>query len=306
MCSKGKVVIAGGSGFIGRALVAKLTSSGYEAVVLSRSGSGVVWDGRTVGAWASELEGAAAVVNLCGSSMLKRWTDKVRAEIMSSRVDSSKAIGQAVQGCKVPPKVWVNASGVGFYGDTGEREVSEATKVGDGFLSDVCKAWEGAVDERDLAHTRRVKLRIGMVLGHGGGAFPPLAKTTKLFAGGNMGDGTQYVSWIHVDDLVRMVVWAIENPVSGVVNATAPNPVHYSSLMNALRKKLGRPPAPSIPRFVLEMMSQIAGPPAELILMSQRVVPEIALARGFEFRFSLIEDAVGNLVDDTPVAWKID
>jgi uncharacterized protein len=305
----GKVVVAGGSGFIGRAVVAVALESGHEAVVLSRSGRavagarGVQWDGATLGSWASELEGAAGVVNLAGESVLKRWTPAHRKAMHASRIGPTRLIGEAVAACSEPPKAWVNASAIGWYGDTGQREVSEASPAAQDETAALCRDWEAAVDEAVTPSTRKVKVRIGLVLGNEAGALPMLTKVTKAFLGGPLGDGSDYKSWIHVRDLARMVVWAIESDVVGPINGTAPNPVTEADFMAALRAALGRPPVPPAHPFVAEALSGVLGIPKHVLLAGCRVVPAIPLARGFQFEFPTVESALADLLDDVPSAW---
>ena len=305
----GKVVIAGGSGFIGRAVVAAAVEAGHEAVVLSRSGKAgpgaraVQWDGSTLGPWTGELEGADGVVNLAGETILKRWTLAHRKAMRSSRLGTTRLIGEAVAACSNPPKAWVNASAIGWYGDSGQREVSEASPAAKDESAALCRDWEAAVDESATPSTRKVKVRIGLVLGNDGGALPLLAKVTKAFLGGPLGDGTDYRSWIHIKDLARMIVWAVESDVVGAINGTAPNPVTEADLMAALREALGRPPVPPAPPFVAEAMANLMGIPKEVLLSGCRAVPAIPLARGFQFEFPTIARALSELLDDVPSAW---
>lgn len=305
----GKVVVAGGSGFIGRAVVAAAVEAGHEAVVLSRSGKaapgarGAQWDGSTIGHWASEVEGSDGVVNLAGETILKRWTPAHRKAMRSSRVDTTRLIGEAVAACSSPPKAWVNASAIGWYGDSGPREVSEASAAGQDDSASLCRDWEAAVDGSATPGTRKIKVRIGLVLGNDGGALPLLAKVTKAFLGGPLGDGSDYKSWIHIKDLARMVLWAVESDVTGAINGTAPNPVTEADLMSALREALGRPPVPPAPPFVAEAMANLMGIPKEVLLSGCRAVPAIPLARGFQFEFPTIERALSDLLDDVPSAW---
>ncbi len=306
----GKVVVAGGSGFIGAALVEVLQGSGHETVVLSRSGKGprgsraVVWDGKSVGPWAAELEGAMGVVNLAGHPVMDRWTPAVMEKIRSSRVETTRAIGEAIASCQTPPTAWVNASAVGYYGDTGAAEVSEASPAAMGFLGDVCRQWEAAVDSAVAPNTRKVKVRIGFVLGRGGGALPLLSTVTKAFLGGPLGSGRQYVPWIHVKDLARIIVWALTEDVHGAINGTAPRPVTNADLMAGLRAAFGRPPVPAAPEPLVRLMLQAQGLPADVVLGGTRAVPAIPLGLGFQFEFETLAQALADLIDDAPRAWS--
>ncbi|MBZ0214830.1 MAG: TIGR01777 family oxidoreductase, partial [Nitrospirae bacterium] len=239
------VVIAWGAGFIGGALVAQLVASGYRCTVLSRSGravagaSGAVWDAVSADALVPLIEGAEAVVNLVGEPIVQRWNEDTKRRIVDSRVNSTRAVGDAIAKCSTPPRVWLNASGVGYYGDSGDRPLSEASPPGTDFPGRVAQLWEGACMEAATPQTRKVVVRIGFVLGRGGGALKPLVALTKAFMGSAIGTGRQYVSWIHLADLVRLFAFLIENDVHGPVNATAPTPVRQGELMTALRRHLG-------------------------------------------------------------------
>lgn len=306
-----KVVIAGGSGFIGQGIVKRFRAAGYETVVLSRSGAagsadrGVAWDGRSVGPWAAEIEGADVVINLAGSHLTRRWTAEIKKDIVDSRVESTSAIYEAISAAKIPPGVWINASAIGFYGDTGRQVVSEASPAGTGFLPESCQAWESAAQQGSLPATRRVRIRIGIVLGRGGGMLDRLVKLTKAFAGGAVGTGEQFLSWIHIEDLANMFLWAAEEAgLDGVINGVAPNPVTNAEFMGELRNVLGRPPVPPAPAFMIRLIGQIIGIDPSLLLEGQRVEPTIPLARGFEFKFPELPAALRDLVDETPAAWR--
>jgi hypothetical protein len=306
-----RAVVAGGSGFIGAELLKQLKTGGYETVVLSRSSKSVesadrvaVWDAESVGDWAKELEGADAVFNLAGSSILSKWTPEQKQRILDSRVNSTEAIGKAIQQCQVAPKAWLNGSAVGYYGNTGDHEVSEGSAPGDDFLARVCKKWEKAIDRFDLPETRQSKVRIGFVLGENGGAMKALLPLTKAFLGGAVGSGRQFVPWIHIEDLARLMVWTAESDIEGAVNGVAPNPVRNADFMARLRSHAGRPPAPPAPMFMLRLAEKLGGPPAEVVASGQRAVPFIPLGRGFVFKYPELDDALSEIVNDVPVAWQ--
>ena len=260
-----KVVIAGGSCSIGQELVRDFHSLGYEVVVLSRSSGAidgarsVSWDGKSIGAWKDELNGATAVINLCGESVMQRWTPKSFQRIRDSRVDTTNLICEAVSSCTTPPQVWLNASAVGWYGDTGTREVSEASPSANDRLGRLCQEWESAVDKCVVAETVKTKIRIGIVFGQRTEAFRQLSKLTRLMLGGPVGTGRQYFSWIHIRDLARIFVWAVENPTAGALNATSPEPVQNEDLMAALRRHLGMPMSPPLPVFAVNLMTKAMG-----------------------------------------------
>lgn len=310
MALMSKIVVAGGTGFIGRHIVQTATQAGHEAVVLSRGSATVPnarvvqWDGKTAGAWKSELEGAAAVINLAGTPVDKKWTPEVKQAIRDSRVQATRAIGEAVRSCETPPTHWINASAVGFYGDRADESLSESSRPGQGFLAETCLDWESALFDPDIPHVHQIAIRVGVVLGNEGGALPVLAKLTKGFLGGPAGPGSQFVSWIHVQDLARLFLWAASQNFDGPINGTAPNPVTNAELMAALRERIGRPPAPPAPAFMVQIGAGLMGRQGDIILHSQKVFPTIPLARGFEFGYADLPQALANLLDTTPDAWK--
>lgn len=303
---KGRIVIAGGSGFLGHALIQEFQSHGYEIVVLTRSRKKpgevqtVVWDGQTVGEWAGFLNGAVAVVNLAGEAITQRWTDENRKKILDSRIKSTEVIGKAIRACSSPPKVWINASGVGYYGDCGDRELDEDSPAGEGFMSEVCLAWERAQEQSEVPGTRKVRLRIGAVLGRGGGAFEELAKFTKMFLGGSQGSGKQWMSWIHVEDLARIFRWAVESDFSGAVNGVSPNPERNSDLMAAMREVYGRPWSPPAPGFAMKLAGSVLGLQTDILLQSQRAASKVLRDREFEYKWPELRQALENLRDLEP------
>lgn len=297
-----QVVIAGASGFIGGALLAEFGARGWRTVAVSRSAhvegadETVSWSDNPESPLGVALKGSEALINLTGRSILTRFTPEAMAEIRSSRVDSTRGLATIMKGLSHKPRVWVNASAVGIYGDRGSRILTEASQVGTGFLPESCAAWENECLGADLPEVRKAALRIGIVLGRGGGAFEQLAKVTKMMAGGALGDGSQYMSWIHLDDLVRMILWIVETEgVCGPINGTAPNPVTNTQMMAAFREAFGRPFVPPAPAFFLRKVMPLMNLEPSLLLEGQRVVPEIALARGFKFRFERLDRALQDL-----------
>lgn len=300
-----KVVIAGGSGFIGSALCKLFHDKGYEVVVLSRSGKAPAyakaarWDGRSVGEWKSELDGCDVVVNLAGDNIAQHWTKESKTRILESRVESSRAIADAIHGVQSKPKVWINGSAIGYYGNRGDEELTEQSapgKKGD-FLVDTCVAWEATATQPDTEGTRKAILRTGLVLGRGGGTFEPLYNLTKWFLGGHAGSGDQIMSWIHIEDLCRMILAVAEGEItSPIVNGVAPAPVSNEFFMATMRAVLHRPGALPIPAFFLKLVSQLGGPEASLLLEGQRVLPKAAMDAGFSFRYPSLKEAIEDLV----------
>jgi len=300
---KPRIVLAGGSGFVGQSLTLFLVSKDYEVIVLTRAESdhrGPVrnahWDGKTPGDWTEFVNRASAVVNLTGRSINCRHTPENRREIIDSRVDSVRVLGRAIGQCAQPPKVFVQIAGIGIYGDKGGRICDETTAPGDDFVTEVCQKWETAFDSVDAPNTRKVLLRLGVVLGPNGGFLEVLGGLTRWFLGGQVGSGRQYISWIHVTDLSRMVLASIENPeLSGIFNATAPNPVTNAQFMRELRRALHRPWSPPVPEFAARIGSRLMGTEASLALVSQCCVPKRFLENGFDFEFSTLRRALADI-----------
>jgi len=301
--SRKRLVIAGGSGFIGRALTGEFSARGFEVVVLTRSprqrADGVVeaeWDGAQTGAWMALLDGADAVINLVGKNINCPHTPENLRDITASRVDSVKAIAVAIARAKSPPHVWGQASAVGFYGDTGDVARDESSPAGNDALAEVCRQWEAAFTLADVPQTRKVTLRIGFVLGRDGGALPLLSKMTRCFLGGAAGSGRQYISWIHLTDLTAMFATAVtDEKMSGTFNAVAPNAVTNAEFMRELRRALHRPWSPPAPEFAVKLGTRLMGSEASLALVSQRCVPKRFLETGFKFRFADVAGALNNL-----------
>lgn len=296
-----KVVVAGGTGFIGGAIVKEFADRGDDIVVLSRSlkhiqnATTVQWDGKTLGPWADRLEGAGAVINVVGESVFTHWTEEKKKQMLSSRVDPTKAIGAAIAKCKKQPAVWVNASAVGYYGNVYEP-VNEWSPAGDDFLAEVCKNWEAAQEESNTPRTKKCQARIGFVLGNGGGGFPILKKLTKLFLGSAQGSGRQYCAWIHIDDIAGAFHFCVDRQLEGPVNFVGPEPVTNLHLMEELRQKMHRPWAPNVPKFALKIGSAVALPPTEVTLASQRVLPDRLKALEYNYRFPTLDKALEDLL----------
>ena len=298
-----RVLLAGGTGFLGQALAKVLRSRNYEVVVLTRSPresrDGVTeaeWDGVHIGEWIKYLDGAEAVVNLTGRNVNCRHTPENLREILDSRMNSVRAISNAFEHVSRPPKIWVQAGATGFYGDTKDRLCSEIVFAGSNDLARIGEQWENAFHSANMPKMRRVLLRIGFVLGREGGALPVLARLTKLFLGGSVGSGKQFISWIHLADLTQMFIAAIERgDLSGTFNAVAPNPVTNAEFMRELRHALHRPWSPPAPEFAVRLGARLMGSEPSLALASQRCVPERFFAAGFPFQFPELAPALNDL-----------
>jgi uncharacterized protein (TIGR01777 family) len=307
-----KIVIPGGSGQLGHYLRAAFASKGNQVVVLSRAPhsdpEAIYWDGRTLGDWASEMDGADVVINLAGRSVNCRYTDANLHAMMASRVDSTRAIGLAIQQSSRPPRVWLQMSTATIYAHRFDAPNDESTGIIGGdepgvppywsFSIDIAKAWELAQHEAATPGTRKVALRSAMVMGrYPGGVFRVLDQLTRLHLGGAISGGRQFVSWIHERDFARSVEFLMDrDDVRGPVNLTAPTPVSQAELMATLRtvrgKRLGLPAS----KWMVEIGAALLHTDTELILKSRRVVPKRLLDAGFKFDFETWEAAATDLV----------
>jgi uncharacterized protein (TIGR01777 family) len=289
-----RVVIGGGSGFLGAALAERLRARGDEVTVLARhagKAGEVRWTGDPTSTdWFSSVDGADAVVNLAGAGIAdKRWTPQRKTAIRDSRVNATRALVAAITSARRKPAVFLSGSAIGIYGPRGDEAVTEETPPGSDFLARVCVDWER---EALVAapFTRVVLLRTGLALHHSGGALPQMAMPFRLFAGGPVGSGRQYMSWIHRDDWVEMVQWSIATAaVAGPLNLSAPNPVPNREFAQVLGRTLGRPAFMPAPALALRLA---LGEMAEALLTGQRVLPARAQALGFTFRYPRLEDAL--------------
>lgn len=308
-----KIVLPGGSGQVGTLLARAFTADGHEVVVLSRDPSSapwrtVHWDARTVGGWAAELEGADAVINLAGRSVNCRYNQANRRAILESRVDSTRAVGQAIARCADPPRVWLQAATATIYAHRFDAANDEATGIiGAGedapdtwkFSIDVAQAWETALADADTPETRKVALRSAMVMSPDrGGIFDVLLGLVRRGLGGRAGSGRQYVSWVHEADFIRALYWLMEHgEVEGAVNVSSPNPLPYTDFMRGLRQAWGTRIGLPATEWMLEIGTWLMRTETELVLKSRRVVPGRLLEAGFEFQFPHWPEAARDLVD---------
>ena len=337
-----RIILAGGSGFLGSALVRHFQALKWDVVVLTRhpkpqadsvvgQASGVssaasdvhapedrqevcpitkiaarevAWDGETVGDWARELEGADAIVNLCGKSVDCRYTTKNRKLLIESRALPTRVVGRAIAQCKVPPRVWLNSSSATLYKHTFDTPMDETGAVGatpeakDEFSIEIIRQWERALNEVQTPCTRKVALRTTMILGLSrNSVVPVLLRLTRLGLGGRMGSGRQFVSWMHEADFVRAVAWIIaREDLGGPINMAAPNPLPNAEMMRTFRELCGVPIGLPATEWMLEIGAFFLRTETELILKSRRVVPGRLLASGFEFRFPQFRGALEELV----------
>jgi uncharacterized protein len=301
-----RVIVLGGTGLIGKALVAGLVKDGYAVVVLSRdprrySGrlpAGVQlqgWDGRSAQGWSHLADGAAALVNLAGESIGSgRWTAARKKSILESRVNAGKAVVEAVDAAQDKPRVVIQASAVGYYGSRRDEIVTEQDGPGDDFQSGVCQAWEASTLAVEAAGVRRAVIRSGVVLSLKGGAFPLMLLPFRLFVGGKTGSGAQWLSWIHLADEIAAIRFLIKNPqASGVFNLSAPNPLTNAALSRLIGEVMHRPALLPAPAFAVRA---VLGEMSTLILDGQRVVPERLQALDFIFQYPQAEGALRALL----------
>ncbi|WP_238006206.1 TIGR01777 family oxidoreductase [Dactylosporangium sp. AC04546] len=289
-----QIVIAGASGFLGKRLVPHLRRSGHEVTRLVRRPPGaadeVEWDPVAEVVDAALLQRADAVINLAGAGVGdRRWTAQYKRALVDSRVDSTGTLARAIAAAEPRPRVLLNASGVGYYGDTGDEAVDERAPAGDTFLADLCKVWEAATEPAETAGTRVAVLRTGLPLAREGGLLQPLYLQFQLFGGGRMGSGRQYWPWISLPDWLEAVLFLLDHDVSGPVNLTGPEPVRNDEFAAALAAELHRPHLLPVPGFALHA---VAGEFAGEALASQRVLPGVLTERGFVFRHPTVRQAL--------------
>lgn len=299
-----KIIIAGGSGFLGKVLSDHFIGRGYSIVVLTRQhqldGENISyekWDGRTLGKWVAQLEGATALINLTGKSVDCRYSEQNKQLIYDSRIDSTYILGKAIDQLGNPPPVWINSSSATIYRHTLDKAMDEKSgDIGDGFSVDVCKKWERTFFEAN-DRVRKVALRIAIVLGKTGGALQPIKSLARVGLGGKQGKGNQFFSWIHEEDFCRVVDHILnDESVDGVLNVSSPNPVTNKSIMKAVRKAVGVRLAIPTPRWILAFGAMVIRTETELILKSRKVAPKRLLDIGFSFKYPEIQAAVRSLM----------
>lgn len=299
-----KVAITGATGFVGRRLVEQLQAKGHQSLILTRNRETalkafpnlevVAYTPTESGSWQDAISGYDAVVNLAGEPIAEsRWTAKQKQEILDSRQLSTQKIVEAIVKANPKPVVLVNASAIGFYGTSETASFDETSPNGKDFLSEVCKNWEAEAQKVTAVGVRLVILRLGIVLGDGG-ALAKMIPSFKLFAGGPLGTGKQWFSWIHRDDLVNLIIAALtRSDIEGVLNATAPNPVRMSELCQTLGNVLSRPSWLPVPSFVLEAL---LGEGAQVVLEGQQVLPKRTISYGFNYQYPTLKQALDEIV----------
>ncbi|MGE0614386.1 MAG: TIGR01777 family oxidoreductase [Bacteriovoracia bacterium] len=298
-----KILLTGATGFVGRPLCEYLKARGHDLVVLTRSGKAAIgravrWDYTRGPVPAEALRDVDAVIHLAGESVASRWTDKQKKLIRDSRVLTTQSLLDSLKRSHEHRcKVFVSASAIGIYGNRADQMLTEISPPGNGFLADVCKEWESTLfADAETGGMRKVALRFGMVLGEGGGALPKMLPIFRAGLGGPLGSGRQYMSWIHIADLVHLVDSCLtSSEFQGPINAVAPNPVTNREFSRVLGKVLRRPTFLKAPAFAIKAA---LGEMSEVLLDSQRVFPERAIKAGFSCTFERIEDALVDILSE--------
>lgn len=291
-----KIVIAGGTGFIGTYLEQEFKQRGWEARIISRRPGHISWEDRE--GIREALEHADLLVNLAGKSVNCKYDEKNKAEILHSRTETTEILGKAVLACEHPPELWINSSTATIYRHAEDRPMTEeAGEIGSGFSVDVAKAWEQSFFSFQLPHTRQAALRIAIVLGRGGGVMTPYRNLVRFGLGGIQGPGRQRFSWIHLHDILGIILFLKEHPeLSGVFNVSAPNPVTNKELMQELRRAMHMPFGLPAPKWMLETGARIIRTETELILKSRWVIPERLMRAGYDFKYKTLEEALQEII----------
>lgn len=301
---KKKIIIAGGSGFIGQEL-ANYFKNKYHVIVLTRGNykneNGITfmnWDAKSLGNWATELEGAEALINLTGKSVNCRYNEANKAEIYESRLNSTAILGEAIKQCKQKPKVWINAASGTIYRNEFEKPNTETNGIiGEGFSVDVCQKWEQMFYSFSFKEVRQINLRIAIVLQKDKSVMIPFKKLAKFGLGGKAGNGNQMFSWIHIDDFCRAINHFINHQKSiGTYNLASPNAVTNANFMQKIREKLNMPIGINQPKWLLEIGAWLIKTETELILKSRWVYPEKLINEGFKFHFEKMEETINTLI----------
>jgi uncharacterized protein (TIGR01777 family) len=298
------ITVTGATGFIGHRLVRQLVEAGHSLHALGRKRSDALSEAVRFSEWRSteaeppqeSIDSADAIVHLAGEPVAQRWTPEVKHRIRSSRVDGTRNLVNALARQSRRPQVLVSASAIGYYGSRGDEILTENSNPGSDFLSGVVVDWERAAQTAETQGIRVVSLRLGVVLGKDGGALPKMLPPFRLGLGGRLASGQQWMSWIHVDDVIGLVRFALENSaIRGPLNATAPQPVTNAQFTRDLAAALHRPAVFPVPRFALSL---VFGEMAEVILGSQRVIPKAALSAGFQFQYPELKPSLARLLSD--------
>lgn len=304
-----KIVVTGATGFVGSCLIAKLQSENHQVLAFCRNvdraqamfpkenfpGVEIVpYKAGTEGEWEEKISGCDAVVNLAGEPIADRWTDQRKKDIVSSRQEGTAKLVEAIAKADIKPKVLINSSAIGYYGTSETATFMESSPSGNDFLAQVCQGWEAAAQKVTASGVRLVILRTGIVLGNGG-AIAKMIPPFRLFAGGPIGSGTQWFSWIHLEDMVNLILEAMKNPeINGVLNATAPTPVRMAEFCRVLGEVMNRPSWLPVPKFAIEAL---LGDAAIVVLEGQEVQPQRTLAYGFTYKYPTVKQALKEVLN---------
>lgn len=299
-----KIIVTGGSGLIGGRLIPELKKEGYYVINFTRDAQKaaretpeadehVEWDIYKEGGWMKSIDGAYGIIHLAGASIAgKSWTDDYKKAIYDSRIYSTRALVKAIEKAEIKPEVFISTSAVGYYGDSGDRLITEDSPPGSGFLAEVCVDWEK--EAMAASGMTRVAIgRVGVVLAKEGGALEKLLPAFKMFVGGPLGSGEQFWPWIHIDDICGMFLFTLESDISGPVNFVSPQPLKVRDFASTLGKVMGRPSIFPVPKFVLKT---ILGESVAMVTQSQNATPKAALAAGYKFKYGNLESALINLL----------
>lgn len=296
---KKKVVLAGGTGFIGKYFEEKFKDLGYEVKIISRQGQHTSWTNIT--GITEDLENSEILINLAGKSVDCRYNAKNKAEIIKSRTETTRILGNALLACKNPPPLWINSSTATIYRHAEDRPMTEEKgEIGSGFSVEVAKEWEQSFFSFQLPQTRQIALRIAIVLGESGGVMTPFKNLVRFGLGGVQGSGNQRFSWIHIEDLFNIILFLNEKKeLNGVFNCSSPNPVTNRELMNKFRLTMNAKVGLPSPKWMLEIGAFFIKTEAELILKSRWVIPERLEKAGYRFKYSEIDKTIQQILDTT-------
>lgn len=300
---KRKVVVAGGNGFLGRNLKLFLEQAGFSVSVLTRNPKtkgDIQWDAKSLGDWAEDLDGSFALINLAGRTVDCRYNEKNKAAILNSRIDSTNVLHQAVAGCNEPPAIWMNSSTSTIYNDTrgnAPANTEVANNIGDDFSMGVARKWEACFFDVDLPNTVQTALRTAIVMGRDGGAFPIMSKIARFGLCSPQGAGDQWISWLHIEDFCRAVLFLLHNPIDGTVNLCSPNPIQNRDFNQLLREQVKPWFTLPQPVWLLKLGAIFLQTEPELILKSRKVAPARLHEAGFEFEFAEAKQLLQDLIN---------
>jgi len=291
-----KIVLAGGTGFIGKYFADKFKGLGYKVIIISRNNTHIQWDNKSE--IENALNGAEMLINLAGKSVNCRYNQKNKYEILRSRTATTKILGEAILNCENPPALWINSSTATIYRHAMDKPMTETDgEIGPGFSVDVATNWEKSFFDFQLPNTRQIALRMAIILGEGGGVMEPFVNLVRFGLGGKQGSGKQMFSWLHVEDLFSIIVFLQkEKELSGVFNCSAPNPIDNATLMSSLRKTMKVNIGLPSPKWILKMGAVLIGTETELILKSRWVIPDRLTKVGYQFKFPFIDGALENIL----------